>query len=155
MSAYAALEARFRRLGLLGGAAAMLHWDWATMPPPGGAGPRAAQLAELALIRHETLTDAAVCDLLDEAESEIDTLDAWQRANLARMWRRWREAAALPGDLVQALSAASSRCEMVWREARPAGDFPPSRMPSRRCSASSARRPRRWARRSTARPTTG
>ncbi len=121
MSAYAALEARFRRLGLLGGAAAMLHWDWATMMPPGGAEPRAAQLAELALIRHETLTDSRVCDLLDEAEGE--TLDAWQRANLARMWRRWREAAALPGDLVQALSEASSRCEMVWREARPANDF--------------------------------
>ena len=58
MSAYGALEARFRRLGLLGGAAAMLHWDWATMMPPGGAEPRAAQLAELALIRHETLTDS-------------------------------------------------------------------------------------------------
>ncbi len=124
MSAYAALEARFRRLGLLGGAAAMLHWDWATMMPPGGAEPRAAQLAELALIRHETLTDSRVCDLLDEAEGETDTLDEWQRANLARMWRRWREAAALPGDLVQALSEASSRCEMVWREARPASDFP-------------------------------
>ena len=124
MSAYAALEARFRRLGLLGGAAAMLHWDWATMMPPGGAEPRAAQLAELALIRHETLTDSRVCDLLDEAEGETDNLDEWQRANLARMWRRWREAAALPGDLVQALSEASSRCEMVWREARPASDFP-------------------------------
>ena len=121
MSAYAALEARFRRLGLLGGAASMLHWDWATMMPPGGAEPRAAQLAELALIRHETLTDAVVCDLLDEAEGE--TLDAWQRANLTRMWRSWREAAALPGDLVQALSEASSGCEMVWREARPANDF--------------------------------
>ena len=121
MSAYAALEARFRRLGLLGGAASMLHWDWATMMPPGGAEPRAAQLAELALIRHETLTDSRVCDLLDEAEGE--TLDAWQRANLARMWHRWREAAALPGDLVQALSEASSHCEMVWREARPANDF--------------------------------
>ena len=77
MSAYAALEARFRRLGLLGGAAAMLHWDWATMMPPDGAEPRAAQLAELALIRHETLTDSRVCDLLDEAEGETDTLDEW------------------------------------------------------------------------------
>ena len=76
------------------------------------------------MIRHETLTDSRVCDLLDEAEGETDTLDEWQRANLARMWRRWREAAALPGDLVQALSEASSRCEMVWREARPASDFP-------------------------------
>ena len=124
MSAYGTLEARFRRLGLLGGAASMLHWDWATMMPPGGAEPRAAQLAELALIRHELLTDARVCDLLDEAEAEADTLDDWQRVNLTRMWRRWREAAALPADLVQALSEASSHCEMVWREARPASDFP-------------------------------
>ena len=123
MSAYGALEGRFRRLGLLGGAAAMLHWDWATMMPPGGAEPRAAQLAELALIRHETLTDTRVSDLLDEAEGEADTLDDWQQANLARMRRRWREAAALPGDLVQALSEASSHCEMVWREARPASDL--------------------------------
>lgn len=124
MSAYAALEARFRRLGLLGGAAGILHWDWATMMPPGGAEPRAAQLAELALIRHELLTDVQVRDLLDEAEAEADPLDDWQRANLARMRRRWRQAAALPADLVQALSEASSHCEMVWREARPASDFP-------------------------------
>ena len=124
MSAYAALEARFRRLGLLGGAAGILHWDWATMMPPGGAEPRAAQLAELALIRHELLTDARVPDLLDEAEAEADSLDDWQQANLARMRRRWRQAAALPADLVQALSEASSHCEMVWREARPASDFP-------------------------------
>ena len=128
-SAYGALEARFRRLGLLSGAASMLHWDWATMMPPGGAEARSAQLAELALIRHEMLTDARVGHLLDEAEAEADAtaddgaLDDWQRANLARMRRRWREATALPADLVAALSEAASRCEMVWREARPASDF--------------------------------
>ena len=123
MSAYAALEARFRRLGLLSGAAAMLHWDWATMMPPGGAEARAAQLAELALIRHETLSDARVRDLLDEAEAHAGDLDGWQRANLAAMRRRRREATALPAALVTALSEASSHCEMVWREARPASDY--------------------------------
>ena len=123
MSAYAALEARFRRLGLLGGAAAMLHWDWATMMPPGGAEARTAQLAELALLRHETLSDPRVSDLLDDAEAAGDALDQWQRANLAGMRRRWRAATALPADLVTALSEACSHCEMMWREARPASDF--------------------------------
>ena len=127
MSAYAALEARFRRLGLLSGAAAMLHWDLATMMPPGGADARAAQLAELSLIRHESLTDPRLAALLDEAETEAeadgDALDDWQRANLKGMRRRWREAAALPSDLVAALSEASSSCEMVWRAARPTNDF--------------------------------
>ena len=125
MSAYGALEARFRRLGVLAGAAAMLHWDWATMMPPGGAGARAAQLAELGLLRHEMLTDARLAGLLDDAAAEAaaGALDAWQRANLAGMRRRRREATALPAALVRALSEASSHCEMVWREARPAGDF--------------------------------
>ena len=125
MSAYSVLEARFRRLGLLAGAAAMLHWDWATMMPPGGAESRAAQLAELELVRHEALTDSRVADLLDEAEADTGALDEWQRANLACMRRRWREATALPAGLVAALSEAASRCEMVWREARPASDFAP------------------------------
>ena len=123
MNAYAALEGRFRRLGLLAGAAAMLHWDWATVMPPGGAEARAAQLAELVSIRHETLTDAHVADLLDQAETDDGTLDDWQRANLAAMRRRWRMATALPAGLVRALSEAASHCEMVWREARPASDF--------------------------------
>ena len=156
MSAYGALEARFRRLGLLGGAAAMLHWDWATMMPPGGAEPRAAQLAELALIRHETLTDPSVRDLLDKAEADTNTLDDWQQANLARMRRRWREAAALPADLVQALSEASSHCEMVWREARPASGFSGLRTRLRTAAGPRPREGRgRWARPWTARPTTG
>ena len=101
----------------------MLHWDWAVMMPSGGAAARAAQLAEIDLLRHEALTDARLADLLDEAEAADDALDDWQRANLAEMRRRWRLAAALPADLVTALSEASSRCEMVWRGARPASDY--------------------------------
>ncbi len=102
----------------------MLHWDWATMMPSGGAAARAAQLAELDLLRHEALTDERLADLLDEGEAGGGSLDDWQRANLAEMRRRWRHATALPADLVTALSEASSRCEMVWRSARPASDFP-------------------------------
>src|SRR5439155_6856852 len=39
------------------------------------------------------------------------------------MRRRWRHAAAVPGDLVEALSRAKSQAEAVWRTARPADDF--------------------------------
>lgn len=123
MSAYGALEARFARLGNLAGAAAILHWDWAVTMPPGGARARAAQLAELDLLRHEALTDSRLGDLLDEATAGEGALDPWHRANLAAMRRRRRLAAALPADLVKALSEAASRCEMVWRAARPANDY--------------------------------
>ncbi len=119
---YAALEARFARIGAVEDAAAMLQWDAAALMPAGGAGARAEQLATLRLIAHEALTDASLSDLLAGAAAQPD-LDDWQRANLGEMRRRWLHATALPGDLVAALSRACSACEMRWRAARPAGDF--------------------------------
>jgi carboxypeptidase Taq len=121
-SPYKALEARFARLGTLQEAAAILHWDSATLMPSGGATARAEQVATLKVVCHEVLTDAALPDLFGGAGLQND-LDSWQRANLAEMHRRWVHATAVPADLVDALSRACSACEMRWREARPAGDF--------------------------------
>jgi carboxypeptidase Taq len=122
-AAYPKLEQRFRRLGLLRDAMAMLHWDLAAMMPPGGAAARADQLANLQLVCHELLTDPQLAELLDAAEADPGALDPWQRANLAEMRRSWVHAAALDARLVEALSRANSRCEQLWREARPAADF--------------------------------
>jgi carboxypeptidase Taq len=119
---YHALEARFARLGTLQEAAAVLHWDAATLMPTGGATARAEQLATLKVVCHEVLTDAALPELFDGAQAQND-LDPWQHANLAEMRRRWAHATAVPADLVEALSKACSASEMRWREARPAGDF--------------------------------
>ena len=123
MSAYAELEQRFRRLANLGGAAAVLQWDWAAIMPTGGAQARAAQLAELDVIRHELMTDAVLADLLGAAESARADLSPWQDANLTEMHHRWTHANALPTELVAAFSTAASACEMVWREARSSNDF--------------------------------
>ncbi len=124
---YEELETRFRRYSVLRGAMAVLHWDSAVMMPPGGAGARRDQLAELALVCHGILTDAGLGDLLDAAEDEAGELDDWQRANLAEMRRRRLHADALPGELVRALSEACSTCEVVWRDARADDDFAAAR----------------------------
>ncbi len=120
-SAYHELEARFRRLNALREAAAILHWDMATMMPEGGASARAEQLATLRVVCHEVLSDPALPDLLAAAEDEA--LDAWQSPNLREMRRQWSQATALPADLVAALSKAANECEMAWRAARPNNDF--------------------------------
>lgn len=122
-AAYSKLEKKFARLSALSGAAAMLHWDSAAMKPIGGSGPRAEQLAVLSLVSHEMLNSPDVADLLMEAQSEVATLDDWQRANLAEMQNRWRHATAVDPDLVEAHSHATSRSEMQWREARLNNDF--------------------------------
>src|SRR5260370_24279390 len=122
-TAYPELDARFRRLGTVEESVAMLHWDAAAMMPPGGAASRAEQLATLRVIAHQLLAAPEIADLLAAAEGEGNSLDSWQRANIREMRRRWRHAATVPGDLVEAKSRACSESETVWRAARPASDF--------------------------------
>ncbi|MFQ5766247.1 MAG: carboxypeptidase M32, partial [Rhodospirillales bacterium] len=114
------------RLAALGEAEAVLHWDLAAIMPRGGAEARSEQLAELKAVRHGLLTAPETEDLLDAAEAAPGGnggLDAWQRANLREMRRRWVKASALTEDLVVALSKAELASETVWRTARPAADF--------------------------------
>lgn len=121
MSAYRALESRFRQIALYGEIGSVLHWDAAVVMPDGGADPRGEQLSEMRVLRHRALTDPAMADLLDAARGEV--LDDWQGANLREMAREYRLATALDDRLVAALSTAGSACEHVWREARSGSDF--------------------------------
>src|SRR5712692_6142031 len=102
ITAYPELEARFRHLGAVEEAIAVLHWDAAAMMPPGGAAARAEQLAALRRIAHGLLRAPEMADLLAGAEVDAASLEPWQRANLREMRRRVRHASAVPGDLVEA-----------------------------------------------------
>ncbi|RCK47095.1 peptidase M32 [Thalassospira profundimaris] len=119
--AYLALESRFRRMNVLADIGGMLHWDMATMMPDGAAPSRSEQLATLDVMSNELIKDAALKDLLAEAETE--KLSDWQRANLNEMKREWVHGNAVPSDLVEAMSRASTACEVAWRTARAENDF--------------------------------
>jgi carboxypeptidase Taq len=119
---YAALEERFRRIGDIGGALAILDWDTAVVMPKRAAPTRGDQMATLKRLAHDMLTHPETGDHLAGAEDEVD-LDPWQRANLREMRRKYRHAHALEPALVEALARATTACEMTWREARAASDF--------------------------------
>jgi carboxypeptidase Taq len=89
------------------------------MMPPGGAAARGEQLAALAGISHELLTDPRVADDLAEAQAEGE----WDERNLALMRRAHTRATALPVALVEATTRANSACEKIWREAKRDADF--------------------------------
>jgi carboxypeptidase Taq len=127
MTAYQELEARFGRLGAVEEAIAVLHWDAAAMMPPGGVAARAEQLAALRVVAHRLLAAPEVEELIAAVDGEAERLGEWQAANLREMKRRRRHAAAVPEDLVAALSHARSQSEAAWRIARPAGDFAAAR----------------------------
>ena len=86
MTPYQTLESRFRRLGALGEAAAMLNWDSATLVPTGAAPARAEQVATLKVMSHEILTQPDAADLLDAADAQNE-LGPWERANLHEIGR--------------------------------------------------------------------
>jgi carboxypeptidase Taq len=120
---YRNLEERFRRIGALRDAQAMLHWDLATMMPAGGAPARGDQLATLEALRHGLLTSPEVGEWLAEAETDA-SLDPWRRANVREMKRQWAHGIALSEAQVEALSRATTACETRWRGAKADDDFP-------------------------------
>jgi len=123
MAAYDQLELRAAELARLQEVSAIAGWDEACMMPVGAGARRGAALAALAGVIHDKATDPAMGELLAEARGSVEALDDWQRANLAELERSWRLATAVPGDLVRALSLATSRCEQSWREARGRNDW--------------------------------
>lgn len=118
--AYQCLFERFAMIADIDGAAAILSWDKAAMMPDGGATARGRSLATLSTLSHRFLTEPQVTDWLAEAQPPDDP---WHKANLREMRRAHDQATALPSDLVEKLSLATSESEMVWREARAEDDF--------------------------------
>jgi len=123
MTPYQQLEAAFRHAALIEEASAFLSWDAAVNMPDKSAESRAEQMATLGVLSHQTLTRPEIADWIAAAEGSNTALNPWQRANLREMRRVWVHRAAVPSDLVAAATRAASACEMVWREAKPKGDF--------------------------------
>lgn len=124
-AAYTSLTDRFRRVALIGDALGILDWDQATTMPEGSATGRAEQIAVLSGLRHDLLVDAGVRDNIHAAQEVLGTSsgESWEEANLREMSRAYTNAAAVPGDLVEAAARANAVCEMQWRSARADSDF--------------------------------
>jgi carboxypeptidase Taq len=118
---YATLAEHQRKLHHFQHLASIAWWDQAANMPSKGNEARAAALAELAALMHRMRTDATLAERIERAEQE--PLDDMQRANLREIRRDWRLANALPEDLVQRRSLATSACEHAWRKQRPANDW--------------------------------
>ncbi len=117
----ATLNATFKRLHNFGHLASIASWDQAAMMPAKGNEARAAAMAELQVLMHQTLTDPALKALFAEAEkAELTEAD---KASLTEMQREWALVNRLPQDLVEAQSLASARCEHAWRTERKANDW--------------------------------
>ena len=100
---------------------AITMWDHSTYMPPGGNEARSAAMGELAALIHRLRTAPELGGFLERAGKE--PLDEHERANLREMQRTWRNATALPEQLVHAATMAGAKCEHAWRRQRKANDW--------------------------------
>lgn len=109
-------------------AARVLGWDQATYMPPGGATPRAEQLATLGSLAHRLLVADETARLLDAAEAEVAAagLNADDDAAcLLRMARRdYTLATRVPTELVEEQARIGALAYDAWAVAHEKNDFP-------------------------------
>ena len=68
---YRELHDRMKETALLGSCGSVLGWDERTYMPRGGSAHRADQLALLAGMIHERITDERVGELLNEVDTQL------------------------------------------------------------------------------------
>lgn len=123
--AYQNLLSRWREVTLLGACRSVLSWDEQTYMPPGGAEARGHQLALLAGLRHEKLTDSAIGALLaclEGSELVADPLSA-PAVNVREIRWTYDRATKLPKSLVEELARTTSRAQHEWVKARSERSF--------------------------------
>jgi carboxypeptidase Taq len=124
--AYADLIRRAREWSLLGSCAGVLGWDERTYMPHAGSAHRAEQMALLARMAHEMLTDPAVGERLAAVEGSelVQDRDGDAAVNVRELRRVYDRAVKLPKELVEEIARVTTRAQQVWQEARAANDFP-------------------------------
>jgi carboxypeptidase Taq len=122
---YRDLIRRFKETALLGSIGSLIGWDQHTYMPVKGAGHRAEQLAYLARLGHERLTDPAVGALLGEVEGAplVREPEAVEAVNVREIRRVYDRAVKVPGRLVEELARTTSQAQNIWAEARKQSRF--------------------------------
>lgn len=127
-SAYDLLIAHLKDVDLLCATKKLLTWDQETLLPPGGASAsyRARQVAQLARMIHERMTDRRVDEWLSACEADgLLTADADGAAavNVRETRRQYDRATKLPSRLVEEIARVSSESTHLWAEARKTNDY--------------------------------
>lgn len=123
--AYDQLCNRSRSISYLASAIAVLHWDQRTSLPPKGHTHRANQLAALAQMHHQMVTDPIIGDLLAKVEGSSINQDPLSAESVnIREWRRgYERAVKIPERLAVELAKAAAEGQSSWEKARPNNDW--------------------------------
>ena len=124
-TAYQNLVEFQRETAYLASLGALAAWDQRTMIPQKGHEHRARQMAALARLLHQRMTDPRIGEWLEKVEGSPLVQDPLSDAAVnVREWRQaYERARAIPERLAVELAQAESEAESFWEEARPRDDW--------------------------------
>jgi carboxypeptidase Taq len=124
--AYTELIGKTRDAAMVGSCGAVLGWDERTHMPRQGAAHRGNQMAILARLGHEMVTDPRIGELLAAVESSplVADRDSIPAANVREIRRGYDRAVKLPPELVEELARVTTEAQSAWQDARQANNFP-------------------------------
>jgi carboxypeptidase Taq len=125
LTAYNELIRLWHRQSLLASCSALLGWDEQTYMPKGGVEHRGRQMALLAGLHHDQVTDPRVGELLGVLQGPdiIADLEAPAAANVREIRRLHQRATRLPRSLVEEVAHTTSLAQQEWIAARQTADF--------------------------------
>lgn len=120
---YLALEKYIESVFELNNVVNILYADSMAITPINSQDSRVLEIKNISAIAHKLLTSIELSDLISEAQTEIDILDDWQKANLREIARRHVHASSINSGLQQELMLAKTNCELMWKKAKNDNSF--------------------------------
>jgi carboxypeptidase Taq len=120
---YLALEKYIESVFELNNVVNILYADSMTITPINSQDSRVLEIKNISAIAHKLLTSIELSDLISEAQTEIDILDDWQKANLREITRRHVHASSINSGLQRELMLAKTNCELMWKKAKDDNSF--------------------------------
>jgi carboxypeptidase Taq len=114
---------RLKEIYHLGCIQELLGWDQqVNLPPQSGEG-RAAQLELMSKITHDRVTNPEFLALVENLQSQIDTLSPDDQLNVRETFRSQQRERRLPTTFVAEQARAHAEGYQRWVEAKPKNDF--------------------------------
>ncbi|KHO03081.1 carboxypeptidase M32 [Rickettsia felis] len=120
---YTKLENEFATISHFNNILGILYWDIAVNMPMGSGESRTNEIVTLTSLVHSLLKSPMLKELVSKAKEESKSLDDWQNANIREIERQIIDANCIDEQLQKKLVAATTKAELVWREARKNNDY--------------------------------
>jgi carboxypeptidase Taq len=123
MEAYEKLSEISKEIKLLDSVSSIIQWDLETYMPPKGLLLRSEQSGLLQKINHQITTNPEVGKLLEQVESDIDSLNIEQKRNMYLLRRSYDSFTKIPEELVVQLAKQQAISVDVWKRAKSANNW--------------------------------